>query len=184
MIGFVLGKDRAQIIRVVIAGYFWVMVTNAVLELLWNYFGEKGNYLFVLIISSVVVYVGIRIFDNYKKIQKGIFPIEIVHEGRRVDTYGFYDSGNQLKDPYTGKGVHIISKQLMDQLKLEKALAVLVPYQALGNEDGMVTVYYVDEVIIGTQKQRKSWKKCPLGVTKENLFKGNKYEMILNEEVF
>lgn len=116
--------------------------------------------------------------------QKGIFLVELLHREKRVVTYGFYDSGNRLKDPYTGKGVHIISEQLLKRLELNRDNVVLVPYQALGSESGMVEVYYVDELVLEGEKQKKSWKKCPLGVTKENLFKESKYEMILNEEVF
>ncbi len=192
MIGFLLGKERQQWIKVIITGYFFVMAINAVLEILWNYFGAYGNYVFWLCASCGLVYMGIRMYRNYSRIQKGIFPVEMFHNGNHLFTYGFYDSGNRLVDPYTQKGVHIISEELFQKIGLDKEHAVVVPYRALGNEGGMLEVYYVENFIIGDGKQRKSWKKCPMGVTKENLFKenfkgdfkGKKYEIILNEEVF
>lgn len=184
MISFVLGKERKKKIGVIITGYFFVMLINAVLEMLWNTFGYYGSYLFWLCASCGAVNIGIRIWANYKKIQKGIFPIEIFHKDRHLFSYAFYDSGNRLKDPYTQKGVHIISEQLSKKIGLEKENAVFVPYQALGKEDGMLEVYYIEDMVIGDEKQKKSWKNCPVGVTQENLFKENKYEIILNEEVF
>ena len=48
----------------------------------------------------------------------------------------------------------------------------------------MLSVYYLDEIVIGEENQKSNWKKYPVGVTKENLFEGRQYEMILNEEVF
>ena len=184
MILFVLGKNRKQMLRVIVTGYFFIMLINGVLEALWNRFGEDGSYIIYLIFVCGVVIVGVRIWKNYSKMQKGIFPVELSHKGKRVATYGFYDSGNRLKDPYTGKGVHIVSEQVLVKLGTEEIAPVYIPYQALGNADGMIAVYYIDEMIIEGETQRKSWQKCPLGVTKDNLFKESKYEMILNEEVF
>ena len=184
MIGFLLGKERQQWIKVIITAYFFVMVINAVLEILWNCFGVYGNYAFWLCVSCGVVYMGIRIYQNYSRIQKGIFPVEIFHNGIHLFAYGFYDSGNRLTDPYTQRGVHIISEELFQKIGLDEEHAVIVPYQALGNESGILEVYYVEDFMVGDEKQRKRWEKCPIGVTKENLFKGKKYEIILNEEVF
>ena len=184
MMKIVLGKEYKQMFPTIISGYFFIMLINAVLEMLWNWFGEYGNYIFWLGISCALIYVGFHIYSNYKRLQKGIFSVEITHGNKRISTYGFYDSGNQLIDPYTKKGVHIISEHLWKKIGLDKENAVLVPYQALGNADGMVKVYYVEEFVVGDEKQRKRWSNCPLGVTKENLFKEGKYEIILNEEVF
>jgi len=178
----VLGKERKQMGKVIIAGYFFVMVINGVLEVVWNCFGEYGNYICLLCVSCGVVYIGVRLYLNYNRMQKGIFPVEVFHGKKRIVTYGFYDSGNRLIDPYTQKGVHIISEQLWKKVGLDTENAVLVPYQALGNENGIVKVYYVEELIIGEEKN--SCFNCPVGVTKENLFKEQKYEIILNEEVF
>jgi len=116
--------------------------------------------------------------------QKGIFQIEICHQEKRMVTYGFYDSGNRLIDTYTGKGVHIVSQKIFQTLGLEDEATVLLPYQALGNEMGIIEVKYVDEMMIEGEKQSIQLRKCPLGVTKDNLFEGKQYQIILNEEVF
>ena len=183
MIWYLLGKNHRRMFQVIVAGYFFMILINGVLEALWNQFGEDGSYIFYLIFACCVVVVGVRIWKNYSKMQKGIYPVELWYKGKRVAAYGFYDSGNRLKDPYTGKGVHIVSEQVLVKLGA-KDTPVYVPYQALGNEQGMLEVYYIDELTIEGEKQRKSWQACPLGVTKDNLFEGKKYEIILNEEVF
>lgn len=183
LIGFVL-EERKQMFRIIIHGYFFIMLINAVLEVLWNWFGEYGNYVFWLCITCSLVYIGLRMHLSNSRMKKGIFPIEIFHLGRRISSYGFYDSGNRLMDPYSQKGVHIISEQLWKKIGLDTEKAVFVPYQALGNDEGIIKVYYVDEFLLGDEGETKKWNKCPVGVTKENLFKEGQYEIILNEEVF
>ncbi|MBQ8518422.1 MAG: sigma-E processing peptidase SpoIIGA [Agathobacter sp.] len=184
MLLLVLGKERKQIWKVILSGYFFIMVINGVLEWLWNWFGLNTSFTLLLLFACGVVIIVVRIWKNYNKMKKGIFLVELQQNDTRISTYGFYDSGNCLKEPYTQKGVHIVSKQLIKRLGLEKDTSVLIPYQALGKEDGILEVYYVDELIVEGEKGRKMIQKCPVGVTKDNLFEGKKYEMILNEEVF
>ena len=43
MVWFVLGKERRQMMRVVVTGYFFIMLINGVLEVLWNQFGQNGT---------------------------------------------------------------------------------------------------------------------------------------------
>lgn len=177
-------KMRQNTFSLIVTGYLFVMIINGVLEVMWNWFGEKGNYIFYLGCSCGFVIVVARIWINYTRQQKGIFCVMLTHRGTRVRTYGFYDSGNCLTDPYTQKGVHIVSKDLFYKLHLENDAGVLVPYQSLGKKDGMLEVYYIEEMTIEGESKKYIWKNCPLGVTKENLFQEQKYEMILNEEVF
>ena len=126
---------------------------------------------------------GTRMYRNYARIQKGIFQVELIQTGKRLRIKGLYDSGNRLIDPYTGKGVHIVSRRVLEECKQE-ITPVYVPYHALGNENGMLAVYYIDELIVEGEKGRSILQNCPVGVTKDNLFEGKNYEMILNEEVF
>lgn len=181
-----IGKQKQNILRLIITGYFFTMLINAILEALWNQFGERGSYIFYLLFTCGVVIVGTRMYRNYARIHKGIFQVELIQTGKKLRVKGLYDSGNRLIDPYTGKGVHIVSKRLLEELdKAKKGITpVYVPYHALGNESGMLEVYYIDELIVEGQKERSVLANCPIGVTKDNLFKGKEYEIILNEEVF
>lgn len=189
---FVLGKNREQVLRVIVSGYFFTMLINGVLEALWNQFGEGGGYIFYLLFSCGVVIVGVRIWKNYMKMQKGIFTVELICRGKQIQAQAIYDSGNHLIDPYTKKGVHIVSKGLLESLgiknvmcdEVKKKEAVYIPYQSLGNEADLLEVYYIDKLIVNGEKQRKIIENCPLGVTKDNLFDGKNYKIILNEEVF
>ncbi len=188
MMLFVLGKEKRKILSVILSGYFYIILLNGVLEALWNQFGECGGYLFVLVFSCGAVIVGVRIWRNYTKRQKGIFHVELSHQRKRIQTNGLYDSGNHLKDPFTGKGVHIISKALVRKVGIYENQTikspVYIPYQSLGNEQDLLEVYYIEKLIIEGERGRITIQNCPVGVTKDNLFEGKNYEIILNEEVF
>lgn len=168
----------------ILCGFFFTMCINSLLELLWNWFGRKTEFVFLLCLSCIFVCIGIGMYQNYKSMQKGVFEVEIYHGKYHISTSGFYDSGNHMRDPYSGRGVHIVSEKIKDSLGLEEDKLVLIPYQSLGKENGILPVYYVDELIISKDTERNSWRHCPIGVTKENLFNGKEYEIILNEEVF
>ena len=183
MVKWAVGKEKRHILRLVLSGYFYMMLINAVLEVLWNQFGENGSYIFYLMFACGIVTVGLRIWKNYMRMQKGIYSVELIYRGNRMQAQAFYDSGNQLIDPYTKKGVHIVSEKLSKNIcNLDKP--VYIPYQALGNEEGVLEVYYIEELILEGEKQKVHIKNCPLGVTKDKLFEGKNYQIILNEEVF
>ena len=185
----IVGWKRKKVFRLILAGYFFTMLINGILEALWNQFGEGGGFLFFLLFSCGAVVIGVRIWKNYTRMQKGVFQVRLLHRGKHTYVKGFYDSGNRLIDPYTKKGVHIVSEDCVADLGLlekevEEEKAVYIPYQALGNETGLLKVYYIDELNVEIENGRKTIQNCPVGVTKDNLFEGKNYEMILNEEVF
>lgn len=184
MLCLVLGRKRAYKWKLIMSVYLLTMLINGVLEVLWNNFGEYGGYTGLLMLACVIVFAGVRIWKKESQIQKGLYEIEFVHAENRVVTQGFYDSGNRLMDPYTQRGVYIISEDVRKKLRLEEEKKVFVPYQSLGNESGLIEVYYVDWICVRKEREVIEQTKCPLGVTKDNLFKDKNYEVILNEEVF
>lgn len=179
-----LGKQREYLWRSIVSGYFFVLVINGVVEILWNLIGYGWLYpLLVLAGNSIVVVIAHFLLKRWR-MSKGIYPVDI-HRPEIIWTVkGYYDSGNRLKDPYTGKGVHIISTQLAKKLELTEENKVCIPYQSLGNTDGLLDVYYVENVRIKKGTQWIELGKVPLGAAEDNLFSGKGYEMILNEEVW
>ena len=185
----IAGRKCKKMLRLILSGYFFTMLINGILEALWNQFGEGGGFLFFLLFSCGTVVAGVRIWKNYTRMQKGIFQVNLIHRGKNAYVKGFYDSGNRLIDPYTKQGVHIVSEDCVRKLgllekEIEEGKVVYIPYHALGNETGLLEVYYIDELNIETENRRKTIQNCPMGVTKDNLFEGKNYEIILNEEVF
>ena len=188
MLFLLFGKAQRSLIRLSMNGYFYLVILNSAVELLWNWFGDKTSFLLLLVFASGIVIVIVRMSKNYANMKKGIYDVQFFHRGKSMQFKGFYDTGNCLKDPYSGKGVHIVSEQviyksgMLEEAALEKM--IYIPYQALGNLSGKLAIYYIDEIQIEGEDGKSIWKEYPIGVTKDNLFYGKGYEIILNEEVF
>lgn len=179
-----VGQYRALWLKGTFLGYLYTILVNGVLEVFWNMFGESGDYWIAIIFACVIVLAGSIIYIQSRKRNKNHYVVELTHNDIKISLMAFYDSGNHLKDPYTQKGVHIISAGLLSELAFDEDKKVYLPYQSLGNNNGLIEVYYIDFLQIYGQKNVIEQHKIPIGVAKEELFLNKSYKMILNEEVF
>jgi len=177
-------KQIKVIVKSSLLGYLYVILINGTLEALGNILGGIGHFISLLLFSCIIVIVGTFYVLYQKKIKKGIYSVKIEQEGTKLCVLAYYDSGNCLKDPYTGKGVHIISNKLTGQMLLREDNKVCIPYKSLGNEAGLLDVFYIEKIEIYSETEKIELHKIPLGIAKEDLFKGKQYEMILNEEIW
>lgn len=183
MITFIVGKNKTDRLKLIFNSFLFTMFINAIIEIIWNIWGKQSRYFYALILACGIAVIGAKLWKRYEKIQKGVYEVVFIHAGRLLTLQAFYDSGNKLMDPYTKKGVHIVSESVFHKLQVPEDKRVCVPYQSLGMEGGLIDVYYIDEMCIYGKKSNIKQQKCPIGVTKDNLFEGKNYEMILNEEV-
>lgn len=95
--------------------------------------------------------------------QDRLVPVELVHKGKRVRLTALRDTGNTLHDPITGKPVLVVGADVAEQLtglsksQLQRpAEAVgaipglrLIPYRAVGRENGLLLALKISQVRIG-----------------------------------
>lgn len=181
---WVFGCKWSVWLQVSISALFYVIVANGVIEAGYNLFGEVGHFIELVVLSCGIVGIGTKQFFQYQKLQKGIYPTRLIHKGKKVDCRGLYDSGNTLKDPYTGVGVHIVSKELQDKLKISEEKSMLIPYSSLGNENNLMRVYYLEKMIIYGRQETVERLGVAVGIGNEGLFSEKKYDLILNENIW
>ena len=184
MMTTLLWKQKEMIGRSVICGYFYVVLINGVVEVLWNLIGNGWGYPLLVLMGNVFCVFVVCFFIRKWQMNKGIYSVDIYFPDIIWTAKGFYDSGNHLKDPYTGKSVHIISRKLAKRLELPEEKKVCIPYQSLGNENGLIDVYYVDEIKIKKQEDTIAQTGVPIAVAEDTIFAGKGYEMIINEDVW
>jgi len=184
LVYLLLERNRKIIGKGMIRGYVFTIIINGVLEILWNQFGKKVSCFVLILVSCICVLLGGVICCNRWNRKKGVFTVVLKHVGNEIEIDAFYDSGNCLKDPYTGKGVHIISENLIKTLESKKMNKVLIPYHAIGTSMDLIEVVYIDEIVIYGKREVIKQHKMPLGIAKEEVFLNKSYKMILNEEVF
>lgn len=86
-----------------------------------------------LVLSVVTWYLGRR-----KQFGNQLFPVTLVHRGHAMETMGYWDSGNQLRDPYNHRPVCILSKKVAAKiLNPKKDRVHFIPYCSLGQKEGL-----------------------------------------------
>ena len=97
-----------------------------------------------------------------------------------------FDTGNLLRDPITGKYVHIIDKEVSESLlgKVEHiSLAEygirLIPYKTIA-KSGVIPALTITEMLVSNGIEEKSIKSPMIGISSETISSNHKYHMILN----
>ena len=147
------------VIGIILAGTIYLFNNQIALVNNGLVFSKNGfsiNLIMLLIISPLIVY-------KYLKLQRGF-------KNDYLDLYGFLDTGNKLKDPYFGRPIILVNKDLITR----KVKSFLVPYHTVNNES-LLKVFKPDKVIINKKKVRK----VLVGLTDVNL---NGVKIILHTE--
>lgn len=93
-------------------------------------------------------------------------PVELCYAGKRLRLTALRDTGNTLRDPVTGQQVLVVdaaaAQQLTGLTRQQLATPVesmgslpglrLIPYRAVGNQNGMLLALRIPEVKIGSWK--------------------------------
>jgi len=108
----------------------------------------------------------------------------LVKEGR-VLVDGFIDTGNRLKEPITGKIVHILQEDVAASLMSadNKPMSFLVPYHAVGTESGLLTAIRIDRMELVAEDESRTVIMRPLfGLYQGKLSSNDEYQLILHAE--
>ena len=95
------------------------------------------------------------------------------------------DTGNELRDCYTGEPVNIIAPEtaadISDHIELEKGFR-LIPYRCV-NGESVMKVFRVKKMCVHMEEDR--WiENALVGIGEESLSGDREYEMILNPAIF
>jgi len=123
-----------------------------------------------------------RKINAHKKVSGFCYDAKIKLGTSVVDTRGFYDSGNRLKDRETGKPINIISLSLASKLNAESSTGKYIEFSTIDGSS-QIFVFEVSEIVIKKETGPKVLKNALLGVMKKNFSDALSYEMLLNSEV-
>lgn len=119
-----------------------------------------------------------------KDFRNHILEATIKKHGKSMAIKAYWDSGNQLRDPYTGQGICILSKDAARELfDEERDHFRLVPYRSLGENEGMLWVTDVDEMQLFDGRHMIRLKHVAVGVAKWGLLEEKEYDLILHASV-
>lgn len=118
--------------------------------------------------------------------QQSFVPVELQYGQQRVRILALQDTGNTLRDPVTGQSVLIVGPQVADQLmglsrqQLRQSVETvaagivpglrLIPYRAVGQENGMLAAIRMQNVRIGAWKGSTLVAFAPDGLDAEGTY--------------
>ncbi len=101
--------------------------------LVFYYNGLAINYIFLLIVSPLILYVFIKSLKVLKEVKNYYYKVNIVFANNfNLVITGFLDTGNKLRDPVTNKPIILINKKLIKG-KYNIRSPMYVPFNSLNN---------------------------------------------------
>lgn len=141
------------------------------------YEGLAINYVFLIIIAPLILYVFIKSTKVLKEVKNYYYRVSIVfNNGFNLTVTGFLDTGNKLKDVITGKPIILINKKIVKG-KYNIRSPMYVPFNAL-NSHGLLECVKPKFLAINDVE----FKDYLIGFS-DNSFKLNGVDCLLNYEM-
>ena len=126
------------LLSIILGGIFYLLDIN--LFNINNYY----NFLLLIIFSPIIIYFICMEYLKIKRINNIKLNIIIKYKNNIINTFGYIDSGNCLKDPYFNRNIILIDKNI----NIDKP--VVVPINTI-NSTGIINCFKPDELIINNK---------------------------------
>lgn len=161
--------------------YLIVILLGGMTEWLSENHMISREFLLTGIIGLLGVYGFLLYLMQRKDFGNHILEVQLKKRENCVQLRAYWDSGNQLRDPYTGQAICILSAQKAKELFDErKDRFRLVPYQSLGEQEGMLWVVDVDEMLLFDGRKTTQIAHVAVGIADKGLLENREYDLILH----
>lgn len=133
--------------------------------------GFKINLILLIVIAPIILYKYIKYQKSFKNNYSNYYDVDIYYMGEKLSETGFLDTGNKLKDPYFGRPIILVNKNLIKK----EVKTFFVPYNVVNN-NGILEVFKPEKIVVN----KKRIKKVLIGLSDVSL---NGVKIILNTEV-
>ncbi|MBP3487809.1 MAG: sigma-E processing peptidase SpoIIGA [Roseburia sp.] len=161
--------------------YFVVILLGGILEWLQGSGMFPQNFFLMALAGIAGICVALFYLMRRKNFGNHIVEVRICKDCRNMELRGYWDSGNQLRDPYTGQGISILSHAKAREFVDEKKDRIrFVPYRSLGETEGLLAVLDVDEMVLKDGKKRQELRHMAIGIAQKGLLEDKAYDLILH----
>lgn len=168
----------------------------------------KGISLVRFVLITLLAYVMInaiwKYISKWKREEKNLYQVSICHKGREAACTALYDTGNSLREPVTGKIVHMAEQEILKEIlegdETVREKICVIPYHSVGKEHGILYGIRVEKIVIHNAGEHNiedsnciSSDENKNGIVLEQpvvaIYKGKlsaigEYTMILNKDAF
>lgn len=143
--------------------------------------------------------------DCFRTRMRNLYSVTLIYGRKKCDACGFYDTGNLLCDPLTGKPVSVLSADLLPALLSPKILEDLkyimgnpgelentdllqlkphfLSFHSVGEKEGLLVAITLDELRIHTPMEERCIAKPVFALHMGPSALGNEYEVLLNSRL-
>ncbi len=127
--------------------------------------GLSINYIFLLIISPIIIFIYIKQALQLKNKYAHYYKVDLYFkDGTVKKLIGFLDTGNRLYDPYSNRPIILVDQKEIN-FNFDEYTSLLVPYDTLNNH-GLLKCIMLDKVnIIGVGEKHN----VLVGISREKI---------------
>lgn len=103
-------------------------------------------------------------------------------QGNQIRVRALLDTGNCLREPVSGRPVHVATAKVMARLCPKVEGVIYIPFQAVGTEQGLLPALFLDWMEVELDRDICRLKRPLVAVAREGLSPGDSYEMLLQQE--
>ena len=159
---------------ILLGGFLYYLNTEFSLKnegLLFFYDGLSINYIFILIISPIILFFYIKQNKEMKNLYNNYYLVTIYFNDKEyLELNGFYDTGNRLQDPYFHKPIIIVNENDL----FNKYNYIYVPYKTVSSK-GLMRCFKVNKILFN----KTEYKNVLIGIS-DNKINIDGVECILN----
>ena len=184
MIWIAFGRQcLRQIIRCILVSWLVIVIVNGVVSVGYQWTGASTMTWYLAILTFLAAQLLVHTMIGSIRRQTQMMQVDLAHQGEHVSCVGLYDSGNRLQMPDSGAPVHIISESVLRQLTTGMEKKRLIPYRALGMEQGQIGVVQIEEMKIASGGKSVCYENAWIGSADESMLQNRNYQVILNAAV-
>lgn len=164
--------------------YLSVILLGGLTEYLQECGGFMAETLWRIIFTGAIGLMVVQYLLHRKNYAGNLYPVRLYKGDRCMELMAYWDSGNQLEDPYTGNGISILSfRKAEDFIEKDKDFIRYVPYRSLGEEHGLLAVTNVDELWVTDGHRKIKIRQAAIGIAEAGLMKEGEYDLILHASI-
>ncbi|MBQ6994612.1 MAG: sigma-E processing peptidase SpoIIGA [Lachnospiraceae bacterium] len=152
----------------------------------WLIGGRVNGIVLVLLAMGVMgVALLYMTYQNHRNRQKPIYYVELTERGKSVELKALLDTGNALREPFSGKPVSIVESNVWHNIVEECAPEKfkVIPFHSIGQEHGMLQGTEIEKLIIRQDDREIVQKNAIIAFYEGNLSNDKSYQMILHQSL-
>lgn len=173
-------KDSKEFLADLCVSYAAFLLLGGVIE--WLYAGGNGAvpYEAAAVLALCLLMLAVLWSKQWLKNCIRYPKVRFCSKNRQLRLRALADSGNLLRDPYTGKPVTLVDREIYEAAYGAPEAVRLIPYESLGCRHGLLEAVTIEELEFTYGNRRLKVSQAVLGLAEHALFEAKPYQVIMN----